>query len=379
MSTLKYTDRLNVSLTTGKSQGGTFFDRQCPNGSVISKLHGHIVDNGRRVSAIKGVCTDGTVLDPIGQDFKTTTEFGPVINGPVNWIISRQDNRDADETYLTALQSGNNALGTGWDDQTWMDNKCPDGTYMAGYFGRAGENIDNITFSCGYKKEDYCGGIDLEHPMCQGISKTVLDKACSRIMTPTCFKRKDELDENVFKNFCVYFPNEPVCSCYKPKPQFILDAEAKLREGNSPNQVIYDKCWNAECLASGRLRDNERNATCPSVKICRQVVNMGGNSNMVSADIQQDCSDNPKPKPDEEPKPLNNLGPNSESTLNTNTGTNTKNIRTTDQDIDLSAKKPFFKSNAFYLFLLVIFVVIIGYAAYDYDHDETETIYVVNP
>jgi hypothetical protein len=110
----------------------------------------------------------------------------------------------------------------------------------------------------------------------------------------------------IMGEYCINNQNDPVCSCYN-----YLESD----NDTDPPEVKLAKarpdCFIKTCNTDGYMPTNLKNRQCPSLKICKQNMDMlGGDQNVTSnIEILQNCNDtynsslNPTPSPTPPPTP----------------------------------------------------------------------------
>jgi hypothetical protein len=256
----------------GASSGGTDFgERKCKPGEIVTSIYGGA---GTRLDSVNIGCSDGQAIG-VGGVFGGHSYTH---QGPFQKVNLRAGNRI------------DNLLGSGGNGGTWHEYACPAGTYLVGMHGRAGQEVDQLGFICGLDKKEFCLA-NLENDACRTIDTATLNKACALNMSATCKNRKNELDDEMVRQYCSTRLYDPFCACYRPAPAYIPD----LVKGQAP-------CWNQECADSGYIPLNMRGRDCPNVKICTQDMKYGGDSNILTKNINiQDCRDTTVVPPAETP------------------------------------------------------------------------------
>lgn len=246
----------------GASSGGTDFgERKCKPGEIVTSIYGGA---GTRLDSVNIGCSDGQAIG-VGGVFGGHSYTH---QGPFTKVNLRAGNRI------------DNLLGAGGGGGTWYEYACPAGTYLVGMHGRAGQEVDQLGFICGLDKKEFCLA-NLENEACRTIDTATLNKACALNMSATCKNRKNELDDEMVRQYCSTRLHDPFCACYRPAPAE-LEAEVK---GNA-------KCWNQECVNSGYVPLNMRTMECQPITICKQDMKYGGDSNILTKNINiQDCRD----------------------------------------------------------------------------------------
>lgn len=243
----------------GNWGGSNFGSPTCPKGEVIVEISGR---SGSEVDKICAKCSDGTNLGCYGGNGGSPY----IYNGPFNEISLRVGER-IDKIF----NSGGNGGGP-------YTGKCGPDRYLVGFSGSADSRVKGLRFICGVDKNKYCLD-NLESPVCKNVNSTILNTACSKKMTKTCYDRKSELDESLMMNYCRNNLDDDICACYRPPPSYIE---------NEVRGLPY--CWNDKCATVGYLPKNLRNQTCPNITICRQEMPLTGDSNILTSNvIVQDC------------------------------------------------------------------------------------------
>lgn len=279
----------------------------CPVGHYVNeiKIRGRIGAGitGPGVTQICPMCSDGTELNCIGGTSGTVKK----VVGPFKGIDMRVSNRGRshDNPELTSLFGVGNTWGNEGRHPKCGDDKVLRGIYAKyGWDGNvAGKNKDK---GKGFGTYIYAvGGVcdrdarkvcveNLEDPMCQGISRDVLNKACKLKFTATCNNRRDELDENFMQNYCKTHINDKVCACYKPPPTNDM----------AQNITAMPTCWNRACVTYGYIPPAMRKPTCPNIKVCNQWLPTSGAENILTDNVQyQDCSSHDTIVPGENASP----------------------------------------------------------------------------
>jgi hypothetical protein len=245
---------------THKNDGDYFGRAVCNDGQYIKRLEGRA---GRNIDQFGAVCSDGVKLGPYGYSGGGAPYS---IDGPFRSL----------DLVAEGWVDGLFNFGEPRTNKTTIS--CPNGKYVVGFEGRAGEYLaGNFRAICGVKADEYCVN-NLETDLCRNIDRDTLNKACSKNMSTTCKNRKDELDESVIYNYCRNNKNDPFCSCYADPPSYI------------PEEIKgMVKCWNKTCATQGYIPKNLRNLQCPPITICKQDTGVEG-SNVLSSNVfVQDC------------------------------------------------------------------------------------------
>jgi hypothetical protein len=250
------TDRNDTDAKGG--DGGNDIRSTCPDGAYLTKIYGAA---GRYVDRVCGVCSDGTELKCMGSGNG---------GGPYEYEGSFKKLRVNAGVFVDKIFDS----GTSGGDVHELT--CPEGKVMVGYFGRAGAWVNKIGAVCGIDASSYCVN-NLETDLCRKQNATILNKACEKNMSATCVDRRNELNESLIQRFCANKPNDPLCACYAPPPEYAIQYA-----GVAP-------CWNKKCADGGYIPMNMRNP-CPPITICQQKLGTEGNSNMLTNNvIVQDC------------------------------------------------------------------------------------------
>jgi len=339
MSVTKYTDRSDTGTSVGvNTTDGSFFGvPQCADGEVITSFD---VQTGRYIDRLSATCSNGEKLGPYGYSSGGTpyTVKGPFksINGTAgDWVGSLF------------------GLGQSAGSDTPFKLECPNGKYVVGFTGRAGEYLaGDFKAICGIKADEYCIN-HLETDLCRNTDVETLNKACALNMSTTCRNRKDELDESVIEKYCKTGNNsttDDFCSCYMDPPPEIPEIAKGLVQ-----------CWNKKCATSGYVPKNIRNRDCVPITVCTQnLASLNGNSNIYSSNVTvMECPGNGTTTKD------NSNTSNSNSNTSTSTPKPDANGNITGISTDpnktyvppLGATEDSFIKKNYMLLLLILFVV----------------------